>query len=69
MQTNIETRMVMIPQGAKEAKQTKSPVEILLKLSGSWEDSKDTDEIIADLWRSRRNISERKIIQKHGQRP
>ena len=47
-------------------KQTKPPVEILLELSGSWEDSRDAEEIIADLQRSRRNVSERKIIQITG---
>ena len=39
----------------KQIEQTKSSAEILLELSGSWQDSKDADEIIADIKNTRRN--------------
>jgi hypothetical protein len=51
--------MVIIQLSAKGTKQTKPPAEALLELSGSWKDSRDADEIIADLRGSRRNISEK----------
>ncbi|MGA1796260.1 MAG: ribbon-helix-helix domain-containing protein [bacterium] len=33
----------------------KSPAQILLELSGSWEDTGDAEEIISDIKRGRRN--------------
>ncbi len=39
----------------KQLKRTKLPAETLLELSGSWQDSKKSDEIIEGLRESRRN--------------
>ena len=34
---------------------TKTPAQILLELSGSWEDERTPDEIVSDIRRSRKN--------------
>lgn len=36
---------------------TKMPAQTLLELSGSWEDSRDADEIISDIKAARKNSS------------
>ncbi len=41
----------------KQIEQAKSSAEILLELSGSWQDSRAADEIIADIKNERRNTS------------
>lgn len=38
----------------------KTPAQILLELSGAWEDGKTADEIIRDLKRSRKNVTEKR---------
>ncbi len=39
----------------KQIKHTKLPAEILLELSGSWQDSRDAEEISEGVRKSRRN--------------
>lgn len=39
----------------RQPKQTKLPAEILLELSGSWQDSRNADEIIEDIQKNRHN--------------
>ncbi len=41
----------------KQFDKTKAPAQVLLELSGSWEDSRDADEIISDIKRTRKNSS------------
>jgi len=38
----------------------KSPAQVLLDLSGSWEDNRDADEIVSDIKRGRKNSSKLK---------
>jgi hypothetical protein len=40
---------------SKLLQSTKSPGEILLSLAGSWQDSKDAEEIIAEIRAARKN--------------
>ena len=40
---------------AKQIKQLKTPAQTLLELSGSWLDTKKSDEIIEDLKKNRNN--------------
>lgn len=40
---------------AKQIKQLKTPAQTLLELSGSWIDTKKSDEIIEDLKKNRKN--------------
>jgi hypothetical protein len=39
----------------KQIQASKSPAEVLLELSGSWQDDKSADEIIAEIKTARRN--------------
>ena len=41
----------------KQIRATRSPAEVLLELAGSWQDSRDADEIIHEIRSSRRNSS------------
>ena len=41
----------------KQFEKTKFPAQVLLELSGSWEDSRGTDEIISDIKNARKNSS------------
>ena len=38
-----------------QIEKTKSPIQILLNLSGSWDDKKSADEIIMDIKKDRKN--------------
>jgi hypothetical protein len=39
----------------KQVRQTLSPADVLLELAGSWQDSRDADEIISEIRSGRRN--------------
>ncbi len=39
----------------KQFEKTKTPAQVLLALSGSWEDNRDADEIISDIKSARKN--------------
>jgi predicted CopG family antitoxin len=39
----------------KQFEKTKTPAQVLMELSGSWEDSRDADEIISDIKKARKN--------------
>lgn len=39
----------------KQFQETKMPAQILLELSGSWEDSRSADEIVSDIKKARKN--------------
>ena len=39
----------------KQVRQTPSPADVLLELAGSWQDSRDADEIISEIRSGRRN--------------
>ncbi|MCW5206541.1 hypothetical protein VU08_06395 [Desulfobulbus sp. F5] len=39
----------------KQIRTTRSPADVLLELAGSWQDSRDADEIISEIRSSRRN--------------
>lgn len=39
----------------KQIRKTRSPADVLLELAGSWQDSRDADEIISEIRSSRRN--------------
>jgi hypothetical protein len=39
----------------KHTRATKTPAQVLLELSGSWEDDKSSEEIISEIKRARRN--------------
>ncbi|MEQ1635886.1 MAG: hypothetical protein ABL903_04285 [Methylococcales bacterium] len=41
----------------KQFQETKTPAQVLLALSGSWEDERSADEIVADLKNTRNNSS------------
>jgi len=41
----------------KQFQETKTTAQVLLELSGSWEDNRSADEIIADIKKARRNSS------------
>lgn len=41
----------------KQIRATRSPAEVLLELAGSWQDSRDADEIISEIRGSRRNFT------------
>ena len=41
----------------KQFEKTRTPAQVLLALSGSWEDDRDADEIISDIKRARENSS------------
>jgi len=41
----------------KQFEKTKIPAQVLLELSGSWEDSRGADEIISDIKNARKNSS------------
>jgi plasmid stability protein len=38
-----------------QLQRTKTPAQVLLELSGSWEDSRSTEQIVANLKKARRN--------------
>jgi len=40
----------------------KMPAQVLLELSGAWEDGKTAEEIIADLRQSRKNMSPKREV-------
>jgi hypothetical protein len=40
-----------------QAQRIKTPAQVLLELSGGWQDERSADEIVADLRQSRRNSS------------
>ncbi len=40
---------------SKAFKSVQAPADILLQLSGSWDDSRDSDEIIAEIKKARKN--------------
>jgi len=39
---------------------SKSPAEVLLELSGSWDDSRSAEQIVDDIRRARKNSTSRK---------
>jgi hypothetical protein len=39
----------------KQIRKTRSPADVLLELAGSWQDSRDADEIISEIRSSRSN--------------
>ena len=41
----------------KPLRTTKTPAQVLLQLSGSWEDERAPDEIVAEIRRARKNSS------------
>ncbi len=41
----------------KQFEKTKTPAQVLLELSGSWEDNRGADEIISDIRDARKNFS------------
>jgi hypothetical protein len=41
----------------KQFQEAKMPAQVLLELSGSWEDSRSADEIVADIKKERKNSS------------
>lgn len=41
----------------QQFEKAKTPAQVLLELSGSWEDSRDADEIISDIKSARKNSS------------
>ena len=41
----------------QQFEKAKTPAQVLLELSGSWEDSRDADEIISDIKNARKNSS------------
>ena len=45
-------------KGTSQAK--KSPAQVLLDLSGSWEDNRDADEIVSNIKRGRKNSAKLK---------
>ena len=41
----------------KQFEKTKTPAQVLLELSGSWEDNRGADKIISDIKKARKNSS------------
>jgi hypothetical protein len=41
----------------KQFEKAKTPAQVLLELSGSWEDNRGADEIISDIKKARKNSS------------